>query len=504
MIKTETLINLCRGHAVKLCALIPIVAAVGYWYVGWVSFVACGALSISLAWLAMGDSISKLTRNKSKKAARPEETLTNMLADFYPQSSIPGTTAICFVLTFDDRTKLARHGPEAMEIVYKKIKTRVANVARSHDAIEVLSDGNIGVALAPMRHITVETTIQVAARFQAAATLPVEIGGLTLHPSVSVGFCVAGRETRETAEGLLEAAMIAADEATLNGPSAIRAYRREMGQRRTDLAELRLIIDKALEEGQIAPWFQPQICSDTCEITGFEALARWQHPKRGLIMPMDFLPAVFENGLSERLLDVILEGALKALKGWDEAGLNIPNVSVNFSLAELRNPKLAEKLQHQLERVKISPKRLYVEVLETVAAQSDDDIVTTNLAKIADMGCKIDLDDFGTGQAAIANIKRFSVHRIKIDRSFVKNVDSDPDQKRMVAAIQSLAERLGLEAVAEGVETAEEHSTLAQLGCAYLQGFGIARPMELAKTHEWIKQHRKDGVKLAQLEQKAF
>jgi EAL domain-containing protein (putative c-di-GMP-specific phosphodiesterase class I) len=128
-----------------------------------------------------------------------------------------------------------------------------------------------------------------------------------------------------------------------------------------------------------------------------------------------------------------------------------------------------------------------VEVLETVVSAAPDDMIARNINALSRMGCNIDLDDFGTGHASIASLRRFAVKRIKIDRSFVMKVDTDREQQRMVVAILALAEHLNLDTLAEGVETAGEHAILAQLGCRHVQGFGIARPMPFDQTLDWIR-----------------
>jgi len=137
----------------------------------------------------------------------------------------------------------------------------------------------------------------------------------------------------------------------------------------------------------------------------------------------------------------------------------------------------------------MSPSRLAVEVLETVVAAAPDDIISRNINGLAKLGCTIDLDDFGTGHASLSSIRRFAVSRIKIDRSFVMKLDRDPAQQRMINAILSMAERLDLDTVAEGVETLGEHAMLAQLGCGHVQGFGIARPMPFVQTLDWVRDH---------------
>jgi diguanylate cyclase len=193
---------------------------------------------------------------------------------------------------------------------------------------------------------------------------------------------------------------------------------------------------------------------------------------------------VEQAGLSDRLGATMLHAALAAVRSFDDAGSHLPCVAVNFSAGELRNPGIVDRVRWELDRFGLAPDRLTVEVLETVIDTTGDDMVTRSLAGFAALGCGIDLDDFGTGHAAIGSIRRFSVQRVKIDRSFVRRIDTDADQQNVVSAMILMAERLGLDTLAEGVETAAEQATVARLGCRHVQGFAIARPMpEAAFRH---------------------
>jgi len=186
---------------------------------------------------------------------------------------------------------------------------------------------------------------------------------------------------------------------------------------------------------------------------------------------------------------VMLYQSLTALKAWDSSDNHVPSVGVNFSFNELRNPLLVDKIRWELDRFDLSPDRLSVEILETVVTDAPDDVIAMNIHGLGALGCGIDLDDYGTGHASIASIRRFPVTRIKIDRSFVMKADRDPEQQKLVGALLTMAERLGLETLAEGVETVGEHALLAQLGCDHVQGFGIARPMPFDQTLDWIAAH---------------
>ena len=404
----------------------------------------------------------------------------------------PGTlSSACFVIQIDDMDDCARrHGHAAQTEVLTRTAERVSAALRHGDVVARLDGGTFAVALAPVRQLDLETAIQIAVRLQTVVDSPVSVDATRLHVTASVGFCLSARAPSPAAQALLDAALLATDEAVANGPGAIRAFSPDMAQRRVTRVALREELEAALDEGQIRPHFQPQVSTDTGAITGFEALARWHHPTRGLVSPADFLPLIDEAGLSARLGEVMLNGALSALVRWDKAGLGIPGIAVNFSAAELRDPRLAERLKWELDRFDLEPSRLTVEILESVVAETAQDVIVSNIATLARLGCGIDLDDFGTGHASITSIRRFAVRRIKIDRSFVSRLDEDRDQQRLVVAILAMADQLGLATLAEGVETPGEHAILAQLGCGDVQGFGIGRPMGLDDTMEWIARYR--------------
>ncbi len=413
-----------------------------------------------------------------------------------------GKLTACLVVQFDAPEQLlARHGRAAESTVLTRSAERICAALRDGDTIGRLEGGGFAIALAPSRRLDLETVVQLAARLQAAIAAPVELDAARLYVTCSVGFCIADRAPSQTGTALLEAAQVAADEARRNGPGALRVFAPEMARTRADHDALRAELERALDMGEIRAHFQPQISTDTGAITGFEALARWYHPTRGLLGPGVFLPMLESAGLSERLGEVMLQNALAALVRWDGLKLGIPCVSVNLSAEELRNPRLADKIKWELDRFDLNPNRLCVEVLENVVAATDNDVVVANIAALARLGCGIDLDDFGTGHASITSIRRFAIRRLKIDRSFVTRLDEDRGQQRMIAAILSMAERLELATIAEGVETAAEHTMLAQLGCNDVQGFGIARPMPIEDTVEWIASQRSKIGKLPRIRQ---
>ncbi|NOX40680.1 MAG: EAL domain-containing protein [Alphaproteobacteria bacterium] len=388
-----------------------------------------------------------------------------------------------------------RYGLETGDQILTEIGARVASCVRDQDMVARIDGNDFAVVLLPTKKADFAIALAIADRIRAAIVQPFSVDQITCYLTCSIGICLSGRAPAQTAKSVLASAETALTLARKSGPNTTRSFSPKMRREAQKLHHLSAELEAALENGQIRPYFQPQICTDTGEIVGFEALARWEHPVNGLVLPALFLKAIENTGKSGRLGEVILYHSLSALKSWDRAGFRIASVGVNFSSEELRDPKLVEKIKWEVDRFEITPARLTIEVLENVVSEHDDDVITKNIRALAAQGFGIDLDDFGTGHAAIANIRRFAVNRIKIDRSFITKIDSDPKQKLLTTAIVRMAESLGLETLAEGVETVAEHALLAQMGCRYIQGFGVARPMPFEDTVAWLHKHREKLLK---------
>ncbi|PYE83767.1 putative bifunctional diguanylate cyclase/phosphodiesterase [Pseudoroseicyclus aestuarii] len=379
------------------------------------------------------------------------------------------------------------HDHEVQQALLRIIARRLSQEMRIGDAVGRLDGACFAVALSPGSRLTLETAAQLCGRLQRSLSEPVSIGTLRLHPTVSIGFALAERITILGGESLLQAAILAQIEASRHGPGAVRSFSETMRRRIRARGTLAEDIPAAMGRGEIMPFFQPQIEVGSGRISGFEALARWDHPQRGLIPPAEFLPAVQQAGQIHRLGELMVQESLNTLRIWDNSGYAVPHVSVNFSHEELSDPALVERIALELNRFDMTPQRLVVEVLETVIANREEDVVVRNLAGLARLGCCLDLDDFGTGHAAITSIRRLSIQRIKIDRSFVSGIATDPEQRKLVSAILLMAKQLDLDTLAEGVETAEQQRILEDLGCGHLQGFGIARPMPREAAARWLE-----------------
>lgn len=384
----------------------------------------------------------------------------------------------------------ARHGQEAADTALVTVSQRICAAIREADRCARLSDGKLAVLARRPKNLSTAGALTMGNRLMdavQATSIPWGSGALTVD--LAIGAVLDSQCVKPSADGLLASAHLALAETAHDAAGKVQVYSEDMKQSLDTRRDLAAELRHAFEDGQIEPWYQPQVCAHSGRVTGFEALARWQHPDRGVIPPMEFLSAIETAGLMARLGDTMLFHALAALRAWDRAGLVVDTVGVNFSSTELRDPKLVDRVRWELDRFDILPERLCVEILETVVAGDASDVICRNVEALSKMGCRIDLDDFGTGHASITNIRRFAVTRLKIDRSFVTGIERDAEQRKLAGAILSMAQQLELQTLAEGVETPGAQEVLTSMGCDFVQGFGIGRPMPFEDTIGWIKAH---------------
>ena len=476
----------------ELLALLPALTLAAYW-LGGEGWLVITALSVPTGFAIAGVSgaISDLSRLRASysddtqlplRAALLAETAENIeTADMVDLQ----TGVLVIVLDRADALRDA-HGPTAVNELVDHMGRRLRHLLRSADFVARLDDITYGIALGPQHQIGRCEMAGIARRLQRDLAQRLRTDSGWLEPSVSVGLSDTFDLRDADAQTLLETAEIAAERAVADGPASLCIYQRGMQSDSTRQAALREALSRGLENGDIGAVFQPQICAATGVLTGLEALVRWRHDGK-IVPPSDFLPQLHRFGLSEGLTRRMLDQALDALEADDAAGARIPNVAINLSREELLAPRLADMILWELDRRGLQPQRLVVEVLESVVADPSDTVIERNIAALARAGCGVDLDDFGTGHASIANIRRFAVGRLKIDRSFVTGLDADAAQRRLVAAIVMMARELGLGTVAEGVETGAEAEVLAQLGCDVLQGYHIARPLPLIDLQDWMR-----------------
>lgn len=479
----------------ELLTFIPALGLAALWY-GWQGAVLIVVSAIAVAWMARSDTDAKLPPAKEA----PRDALTGLLLRTRGEEILEehlncaeetGRTTACIVIGLDDPDALLEAAGEGVfDDIMKATAERLKSALRTIDTVIRLDGATFGLLLQATPRTDLESMIQLSARIQAAAEQPVSARQHTVHIHCHIGFCLSNRAPERTGTALLLAAEIAAKEAARNGPSAIRAFSTELHTSEQIRSALARDMAAALEGGQIIAYFQPQLSSDTGDISGFQAVPRWMHPERGILMEADILPAIEAAGLRERLSEIMLYNTFAALRGWDRAHLRIPNVSISMSISLLTNPKLAERLRWEMDRFEMTPDRIRLILPQSVIPQLEHDVVARNLDALSDLGFQIELAGFGASAATINSIRKSRASRLRIHRSFTNHVDTDQTQQKLISAIISLAEGLGLDTIAEGIHTIGEHSMLTQLGCSHVQGAAISRPMGYEDTLDWITRHR--------------
>ncbi len=256
-------------------------------------------------------------------------------------------------------------------------------------------------------------------------------------------------------------------------------------------ASKRRLLENQLNEAQhddsLFLEYQPQVEIETGRVVGLEALVRWMRPGHGLVNPGAFIPVAERSGL---ILDIdrwVLRRACTQAKAWSDAGLFSGRIAVNLSAVILSRDGVVEEIRAMLEETQLSPDRLEIEITESVLLIHTDTVAAT-LHALNEMGVCLALDDFGTGYSSLTYLRRLPVQKVKIDRSFVSNVDKDPDDAVITRAIVSLGHSLGLCVVAEGVEHRDQWRFLRDEGCDHAQGYHFARPLSVEDCESYLEQ----------------
>jgi EAL domain-containing protein (putative c-di-GMP-specific phosphodiesterase class I) len=341
-----------------------------------------------------------------------------------------------------------------------------------------------GDEVAAVLEAATEPAREVGRRLVEALGASVEVGGLLLALEVSAGLAEQPCDAGEPA-ALVQCARRAARAARDEG-SGFRLFDATLDAAGPPRAQVAAEFSRALDSGDVAFAYQPQLDLGTGAIVGVEALARWRHAERGLLGPASFLPAIERSPLMRRLALAALEDAVARAARWRAAGLEL-TVAVNLSVLNLLDLGIAHDLARLLARHRVPPAGLTLEVTED-ALMLDPPRTVSILGGLHAMGVGLAVDDFGTGYSSLAYLQRLPVHELKIDRSFVRHVADRPRDAALVRSILGLARGLGLRCVAEGVETAEQERVLREAGCQLAQGFGVARPMAPDALEAWARE----------------
>jgi diguanylate cyclase (GGDEF)-like protein len=367
-----------------------------------------------------------------------------------------------------------------------QIGKRLISEAREIDTVARLGGDEFAILLPSVEGL--EGALKAAQRLHTAITTAFEIDGIELDVEASFGVVVSGLHGDDPST-LMQRADIAMYAAKKQG-KGILAYDlgadRRSPERLAMLGELR----RGLERGELFLEYQPKISLSTGEVTGVEALVRWQHPVRGLVRPDEFIPFAELTGIIGSLTQYVLNLALSQVRVWVDAGICIP-VAVNISARNLLDDKLVFQIVDLLEHHQLTPNMLMLEVTES-AIMLDSDAARTILRQLHSMGIHIAIDDFGVGYTSLAQLKDLPISELKIDKSFVLAMQSDQANELIVRSVVDLGHNLGMAVIAEGVETSDVLNALCGYHCDMAQGFHVCRPISAEAFMQWyVERNRK-------------
>jgi diguanylate cyclase (GGDEF)-like protein/PAS domain S-box-containing protein len=377
-------------------------------------------------------------------------------------------------------------GPTRGDAVLKAVARRLESCSRVGDTVGRFSGDEFVIACENLAAIT--DAIGMADRTLNVFSAPFDVEGESVHVTASIGLAI-GNAT-DTADTLLRDADLAMYRAKDRGRARYEMFDDTLRAEAERHSLVEEGLHRALDKGEFTLVFQPVWSVSENRFTGAEALIRWNDPNRGTIGPDEFIPVAEECGLIVPMGEWVLEEACAALARWN--GLSVPKpgytMSVNVSAVQLRSGGFVQTVKDVIAATKVRPEQLCLELTESVLME-DVDHVSSVLLKLQTLGVRLSIDDFGTGYSSLGYLRRFRVNEVKIDRSFISGVDSDPYDATLVSAVVAIGDALGLRVVAEGVETSAELEAVKGLGCSYIQGFFFARPCGFEECTKLLDNH---------------
>ncbi|PHQ65516.1 MAG: diguanylate cyclase [Sulfurimonas sp.] len=318
---------------------------------------------------------------------------------------------------------------------------------------------------------------------------PMEIEGNTLYIGMSIGVSIYPNDGN-SASTLLKNADAAMYKAKDDGRNTYSFYDEVMTKKALERVFLETALRKALEKDELVVYFQPQMNAKENKLVGMEALVRWKHPEMGFIYPDKFIPLAEITGMIVELDRIVMKKALTQFKKWYKDGLNPGKLALNLAIKQIGEDDFIEFIKNILDCEDCSYKNIEFELTENQIMSNPDASIET-LQKISDMGISIAIDDFGTGYSSLAYLKRLPINKLKIDRSFIKDLPFDADDAAITKTIISLCSSLNLKVIAEGVETEEQKNFILENGCQFIQGYYYSHPLSIEDMTKFLIESNK-------------
>jgi diguanylate cyclase (GGDEF)-like protein len=371
-------------------------------------------------------------------------------------------------------------GDELLKLVARRLEMCI----RQTDMVARFGGDEFAILLDAIQDAS--DAVRVAEKVQQAISAPFKLASHEAITTASIGVALSTSGYTE-AEDIIRDADTAMYRAKDRGKARCEIFDTAMHTRAVTLLRLESDLRRALEKDELCVYYQPIVSLASGELHGFEALVRWQHPERGIVAPDDFVPLAEETGLILPIGLRVLWDACHQLRKWQQYSLSNRDLimSVNLSGKQLMQPDLIERIEEVLLESQINPWHLKLEITETVVMETPE-LAAVTLAKLRSLGVRLSIDDFGTGYSSLSYLNRFPVDTLKIDRSFVMSMNAADENLQIVKTIVTLAGNLGMQVVAEGVETEEQLEQLRSLKCQYGQGFYFSKPLEVVEADLFV------------------
>ncbi|HRH80051.1 MAG TPA: EAL domain-containing protein [Thiobacillaceae bacterium] len=365
-------------------------------------------------------------------------------------------------------------GHSVGDLLISAVGQRLRGAVRMVDTVSRVGGDEFVVVLTDISRDS--DIIQILPNLISAIAEPIPSDGHALQVTASIGISVYPRDGKDVTT-LLKNADTAMYRAKDAGRNTFRFYAPEMNADAVDRLRLESDLRKAVGKDELLVHYQPQVEFESGRIVAAEALVRWRHPKKGLIPPGDFIPLAEETGLIVPIGEWVLSHVCGQIRAWRQAGVPHPKVAINLSPRQFRQANLVDMFQKTLLEHDLPAEELELEITESTLMYNPEE-ASTLLGELSRLGFRLAVDDFGTGYSSLAYLKRFPLHALKIDRSFVQDIEINHDSATIAAAVIGLAHNLGLKVVAEGVETINQMEYLRGLNCDIAQGYLHGRPMQ--------------------------
>ncbi len=433
--------------------------------------------------LAFYDTLTGLP-NRIMFSAKAEQALANV-------AQANGTAAVVFIDL--DRFKRVNdaQGHAAGDGLLRDVAARLSEELGGINIVGRQA-GDEFVAVLPM--CGTEQAGSVAERLLGAIAAPTTAGLMTLHPSASIGVAMFPDDGRDI-DLLVRHADMAMYRAKRDGGGSFRFFSLDMNRVAQERVSLETALRDALRLDQLDLHYQPQVGGgDGHELYGVEALLRWHHADLGVIPPSRFVPVAEECGLIADLSLWVLRRACAQMADWRRRGIDIPRVSVNVSAINFRDPQLSLQISDLLDEHGLVPADLTLEITESVMLDPDPDVLE-NIEAIYVLGVRLSLDDFGTGYSSLSHLHRLPISELKLDQSFVRDIDTSAIARTLTSSVLRIGESLGMKVVAEGVETESQHRFLTEQRFPVLQGYLFSPPLPAGPLEAWLHAHPHASVR---------